>query len=247
MGVHCRSFVGVVVRALILIAILLALPAIASASHKDNDNDKDQECHQFHNECVAVFNYDDGRYFVRREVVDGQVSWERIKKTPCPAENDYHYREFEFRDSKYGDWVCKYEQRHLRPIPATVGGKLGRYISTHKVLLITDAALILTSLADTMSTDHCLSIPGCKESNALVGPHPSDLEIYGPKMGLTAAIVLFDHKWVHDADHSPREHAVYLWVAPLSVLSVANTFNNVRVASHLPEARAHLMEQVPVP
>jgi hypothetical protein len=199
------------------------------------------------NKCISIVDYGDGVYWVANRVVkDEKVSWEPIKRADCPSKSDFHYREFGAYDRAFGAYTCVYDDVRQPPAAATSGGKIGRYIKTHKFLLVSDAILVGSSLADAVTTERCLHVPGCVESNPFVGPHPSDLEIYGIKMGLTGIFVTMNHKWFHDSEHRPIQFLPFLWTAPLVASSIADAANNVQVTDNLSRARAQLMSQVPV-
>jgi len=112
-------------------------------------------------------------------------------------------------------------------------------------LLALDSALVGSSLADAVTTMNCLHV-GCVESNPLVGKHPSGIEVYGLKMGLTGVFVVMNHKWFHDSQHRPIEFLPYFWTAPLVITSITAAASNAQIADNLSKARAQLRSQVPV-
>jgi hypothetical protein len=235
-----------VLRRLLGIGLLL-LPAMLITRVANAATANTEYCKPVKDKCINVVDYGNGIYWVANRVVkEDKVTWEPIKRANCPSKTEPHYRESAAYDSTFGAYTCLYDDVLQPPPAATSGGKVGRYIKTHKFLLVSDAILVGSSLADAVTTERCLHVTGCVESNPFVGPHPSDLEIYGIKMGLTGVFVTMNHKWFHDSQHRSIQFLPFLWTAPLVATSIAAAENNVRVTDNLSKARAQLMSQVPV-
>jgi hypothetical protein len=208
--------------------LMLVCPAVAeAASHKFIP------CKPVRNQCVGIIDvYNDGVYWIANRVVkDGRETWEPIKRAHCPTDEDYHGRRAYARDPKYGDYMCVYDDIRERPDPSTKPGKLFRYITTHKVLLASDATLALSSLADAASAAHCQHVsPFCHETNPLLGPHPSTAALYGTKMGLTAMYIGIDHWWEHEFKGTAPEKIYVFWSAWLVSQSYGGTLSNISTA-----------------
>jgi hypothetical protein len=237
---------------LILVGIGFCLtPAVHAASHDY------RPCKPIGRECVGIVVLDDGDFWITNRVMRGEVeTWEPIKKADCPNINSYHPRNVYRFDSKYGDYVCKYEWANEAPPPALHMGGFGRYISSHKVLLLNDAGLILAALADSASSVHCQHMhPACVETAAILGRHPSNVSLYGSKMGLTVAWIGINHWWASDHQDEPSQNLYTFWNVPLAFLSTVDAIHNANLSTRLgnaqaagrmANARTHLLNEIPV-
>jgi hypothetical protein len=235
---------------LIILSFCVA-PAAFAASHDY------KPCKPVGHECVGIVVLDDGNFWIANRAMRGDVeTWQPIKKADCPNINSYHPRNLYRFDSKYGDYICKYEWANEPPPPALHMGGLGRYISSHKVLLINDTGLVLAALADSASSVHCQHMhPACAETAALLGRHPGNLTLYGSKMGLTAAWIGINHWWESDHHGEPSQNIYAFWNVPLAFLCVtdaihnadiASQMHNVAAAGRMADARTHLLNEVPI-
>ena len=233
---------------------VLLCPSMASASHrwdpckpvKTKINGVKREL------CVAMVVQTDGSWWVANRLREGETAagaltigddrWELLEPAPCPNINAYHAKNEYGFDSRFGDYVCRYESANEAPPHAMHMGGLGRYISTHKMLLATDSIFVLSSLADSTSTVHCLHLyPACAETNPLLGKHPSDFAAYGLKLGLTAGWIGINHWWAHDNHGEPRQRLYTYWTAPLIFISAMDAKHNADLAERLSNARARVM------
>lgn len=209
--------------------LLLCRPATAGPDPK--------VCKPVATQCVGIIAKADGRLWIADRVFqDGQYIWVPIKQTDCPSEQDEHGLTYHSHDTVYGDYVCRYDKANetteREPIAALRGNRIGRYSRTHKRLLVIDTLLVLSSLADAASTIHCLRTnPFCREENPLLPRHPSNVQAYGIKLGLTAAVIGWTHYSVHIArKNGYRENWDVLWTSPLILSSAMATKHNVDVA-----------------
>lgn len=124
--------------------------------------------------------------------------------------------------------------------PGVRGGGVRRYIGTHKLLLLTDAALVLSSLADSATTVHCMQVSRfCSEENPLLPRHPSPAQVYGLKLGMTVGIVAWNHFYEHKAQQWGWSRPLYVaWTIPLVTVSIAAAHHNVQFANQLSSAQA---------
>jgi len=254
MDTHIRFFASAFKFTKYWIALniaILAAPALYAASHDY------RPCKPMGRECVSIVVFDDGNFWIADRIMQGEKeTWQPIKKADCPNINSYHPREVFRSDWKYGDYVCKYEWASEPPPPALHMGGFGRYISSHKVLLVNDTALVLAALADSASSVHCQHMhPACVETAALLGKHPGNVTLYGSKMGLTAAWIGINHWWEDDHHDEPSQDIYTFWNVPLTFLSITNTIHNADLSTRLRraeasdrmvEARAHLLSEVTV-
>ena len=200
-------------------------------------------CNPVGSQCVGLIVRADGTNWLADRVVEnGQYVWSPFKKARC-SEPDGDRQISIAHDPTYGDYECvqvgvaaaSAAARKQQFIPAKRAGGLGHYIRTHKTLLVTDAVFVLSSLADSASTVHCLRTnPFCSEENPLLPRHPSAAQLYGLKLGLTAGFITTNHFWVHSFRNDPkdrREKAYELayvgWTAPLVVVSITSAKHNV--------------------
>jgi hypothetical protein len=205
-------------------------------------------CRPIGKQCVGVVVLSDGEFWhANRVIKDGKETWEPIKKADCPNINSYHPKNVYRYDYTYGDYICKYESANEAPQPAMRMGAFGRYISTHKMLLVTDSLLVLSGLADSASSVHCQHMhPACVESNEVLGKHPSNATLYGSKMGLTAGWIVLNHWWASDNHGEPVQRVYVFWTAPLIFLSATYAYHNADVAVRMSKARAQIMQAVPI-
>ncbi|MGD1211349.1 MAG: hypothetical protein ABR973_08355 [Candidatus Acidiferrales bacterium] len=222
-------------KTLAVSALVLVFPiAAGAASHKF------VPCKPVGAQCVGIVElYDDGVYWIANRVVkDGRETWEPIKKADCPRDQDYHERKAYAWDRKYGDYICVYDEIRERPDPATKRGKLFRYIGTHKALLASDATLFISSMADAASAVHCQHVSSsCRETNPILGPHPSSAGIYGTKLGLTAAYIGLDHWWAYEFKGHEPDTAYLFWCAWLVGQNYYGTLTNINTARGVPSAQ----------
>jgi len=69
--------------------------------------------------------------------------------------------------------------------------KIGRYICTHKEILISDTMQVLAEGADAASTVHCQHVSHlCIESNGVVGPHPSNGAAWSFAEGMAVGLII---------------------------------------------------------
>lgn len=225
----------------------LILFHLISVPTKAGTEDK-RPCWPVKSQCVGFVTLSDGEvWFAQRVVKDGKEAWVPIKKADCPNANSHHFQNVYRYDYKYGDYVCKYESANEAPPAAMHTGGLGRYISTHKMLLVTDTLLVLSSLADSASSvhDQHMHPPGV-ETNPLLGKHPSNVALYGSKMGLTAAWIGINHWWARDLHGDPLQRIYIFWTAPLIFLNATYAYHNADVAVRMSNARARIMQAVPI-
>jgi hypothetical protein len=217
--------------------LLSCHPAIARPDSK--------ACKPVGTQCVGIIAKDNGRLWIAdRAFQDGQYIWVPIKEADCPSEQGKHGLTYYSHDPVYGDYECSYDRINQRneyePVAGVRESSIGRYMRTHKVLLAVDTALVLSSLADAASTVHCMHTnPFCREENPLLSPHPSNLQVYGLKLGLTAAFIGWTHYWVHTSRRRGWGESYYgAWAAPLIVFSALATKHNVSIAEEYSAPRA---------
>jgi hypothetical protein len=96
-----------------------------------------------------------------------------------------------------------------------------RYTTHHKELLISDAAMFLAANADAASTVHCLrSSPFCKESNEILGAHPSNVGAYSLANLYALGLVTMNHFGYRDLEGSKLRH--FVWV-PSAIWTIGET------------------------
>lgn len=200
-------------------------------------------CNPVGSQCVGLIVRDDGTNWLADRVAEnGQYLWSPIKKAHC-SEPDAERPVSIAHDATYGDYECvqagvaaaSAAARNQQSIPAKHVGGLGHYVRTHKTLLVTDAVFVLSSLADSASTVHCLHTNRfCSEENPLLPDHPSAAQLYGFKLGLTAVYVTANHYWVRSFRDAPKtrsqkayELAYVGWTAPLVAVSIVSAKHNV--------------------
>lgn len=121
--------------------------------------------------------------------------------------------------------------------------RVAHYVTTHKELLISDTLVVLAWSADAASSVHCQRIPGCNESNPLLGKHPNEVHTWLGAMAPAAALVTLDHLAWYVAPDRFDQHL--FWFGPIgtSLLEVFNVKANVDSAQflqNLQKARARL-------
>jgi len=127
--------------------------------------------------------------------------------------------------------------------------KFGRYVTTHKELLLMDGLVVLPVSAEAASTVHCLHVsPFCKESNELLGRRPSTGAVWGLALGYSAGIITANHlAWraLNDPETWPRwRHLPFAWDTFAAVKSSFAVKHNVDFAEKLQsEARMRLMRK----
>lgn len=105
--------------------------------------------------------------------------------------------------------------------PKKVLTSIWHYTTHHKELLISDAAMFLAANADAAATVHCLrSSPLCKESNEILGQHPSNLAAYSLANFYTLGMVTMDHFGYRDLEGSKLRH--FVW-GPAAIWAVGET------------------------
>lgn len=102
------------------------------------------------------------------------------------------------------------------------------YTTHHKELLISDAAMFLAANADAAATIHCLrSSPQCKESNEILGAHPSNLAAYSLSNFYTLGLVTMNHFGYRDLEGSKLRHFVWgpagIWVVGEAHAAIHNS------------------------
>jgi hypothetical protein len=228
---------------LILAVSLLLFPAMSRAREQNPT-----PCKQIGSDCVGVvdINGDDVQWLARIVVKDGRDAWEPIEEADCPRESEAHGFEEHGHDPTYGDYVCQYKSAHEGAAPARKGGRIFRYVSTNKVLLLSDSALILSGLADVITSVRCQHMypASCVETNAIVGRHPSDAATYGYKMGASVAMIIGNH-WVNRSFGRWR-HVYVPWTTSLVASNIYAAHHNIGVINTLEVARSRLMNEVPV-
>jgi hypothetical protein len=137
-----------------------------------------------------------------------------------------------------------YQERSL-----SLFGKLGRYVKTHKELLLMDSLVVLPVSAEAASTVHCLHVsPFCNESNELLGRRPSTGAVWGLALGYSAGIITANHlAWraLNDPETWPRwRHLPFAWDTFAAVKSSLAVKHNVDFAEKLQsEARKRIMRK----
>jgi len=215
-------------KTLLVSTLVLVFPIVAGAASHNF-----VPCKPVGKQCVGIVDvYKDGVYWMaNRVVVDGHETWVPIKRAHCPTEQDYHQRRAWSRDPKYGDYMCVYDNIRERPEPPTKAGKFFRFVTTHKVVLGSDAALMLSALADAASAAHCQHVdPYCYEKNSFLGPHPSAGALYGTKLGFTALYIGIDHLWEDVYKGEAPEKVHLFWDAWLVSQNYGGTLSNVNTA-----------------
>ena len=131
---------------------------------------------------------------------------------------------------------------HRRPL-----SKIGHYMGTHKVLLVSDAILILGGAADDASTVHCRHMhPACVESNPILPGHATNAQIYGQTAATAVAFIAFNHWIARKYRHDGLWGYSYLLVTtPLVIESAVDTAHNIRVADTLAAARGRVSRPQP--
>jgi hypothetical protein len=214
----------------VVLVLLFLCPFQPALAH-----DKKAHCRPVGIQCVAVVMKTDGSFWLAdRNVERGKYVWEPIKPTDCPNANDGRLSVYVSTDPVYGAYRCVYPGEDHRggvaPMIGTKWQRVWRYMGTHKLLLTTDAALVLSSIADSASSYNCEQTSAfCSEENPMLPRHPSAAQLYGVKLGMTAGIITFDHWWYHRS----RWWGYEFWTAPLIFSSVAATKHNVNLAEKL--------------
>ena len=132
-----------------------------------------------------------------------------------------------------------------------VFGHVGHYVSTHKVLLAEDAAVLGSGIAQAYASVQCQHYPSCVEvGGAPGGRHPSAGETYAFKIGLDGLEIALNHTvcWLSAKDDPSMCRATLIYVVPLVIMeakdaqhdfSVTPTWAHPRVKT-VADDRAHL-------
>jgi hypothetical protein len=223
-------------RALVLFVLLLAARSAQAHDFKS--------CKPVGTQCVGIVDDFDGDFWIANRIRsdNGRYMWVNIKRADCPNAHSRHDLTFHAFDPVYGDYECRYdavvEHGDDEPVSALRESGLHHYVRRHKTLLATDAVLMLSSLAEAASTEHCLQANGsCMETNPLLRGHPSAAQLYGLKISLTSAIIFTNHLWVSRIERT--DSPVYeLWTVPLVIMNGIAASNNIRVAEQGSAAQA---------
>jgi hypothetical protein len=127
-------------------------------------------------------------------------------------------------------------------------GRLKRvtnYVATHKELLISDTMVVFAHAADAASSVHCQRLPGCVETNPLLGKHPNELQTWGAAMGFSAGMITLVHLSQYFASNRFERHLFWSGVAPFCIREVWNVHSNVDAAEFLQHQRAARLRLAP--
>jgi hypothetical protein len=116
--------------------------------------------------------------------------------------------------------------------------RMTHYVTTHKELLISDTLIVFTQAADAASSVHCQRLPGCVESNPLLGKHPSELETWGAATGASAATITLVHLSQLFASNRIERHLFWGPVAGICIREVWNVHSNANEAEFLQRQQA---------
>jgi hypothetical protein len=180
-----------------ILAIFLVIPIAVLAAH-----DQYTGCKTVGTQCVSVVMKADGSFWLADRVYKNErYSWVPIKPTECPNSRDRRFSVYTSIDRVYGAYRCVYpaygDGLDATPTIGSNSRSITHYVRTHKLLLITDTVLVLSSLADSASSVTCEQTSHfCGEDNPLLPRHPSPAQLYAFKMGVTGGIIVWNHYFV---------------------------------------------------
>ena len=118
----------------------------------------------------------------------------------------------------------------------TQPNRFWHYVRTHKSVLVLDSLVVLAQSADAASSVHCQRIPGCVESNGIVGKHPGPAALWAWSLGTAGTLVASNHLyWWQTGKRDARDlrPLMFLWNGPLVIYQVFNVKSNVDAAEYL--------------
>jgi hypothetical protein len=124
---------------------------------------------------------------------------------------------------------------HAQAINPSVVAHVGRYVRTHKRLLVADAILGASWGADAASSTNCQRIAkaSCVETNPLLGKHPSPAVTWGYAAGMASVMIAGEHLiWWEGNKVDPEAGHVIIWFVPVpfAISEFINVRTNVRIA-----------------